>query len=78
MAVLLRTVGRCHGARKNQVLVDVRAHVLLVSVESLALTLPAMPHVGILDGDTTIGSDSSSDLNASLWSRLDILLTDLL
>ena len=58
-------IGRRHGASQNQVGIKIRGDVPLVAVESLALALPAVAHLRILDGNAPFGGHAFANARAS-------------
>src|SRR5436190_7824321 len=75
----LRTVGRGHCRSQDEIPIQVSSQVLLVPVETLALALPPVAHLRILDGDASVLRDSFPNaLSPTAWIRLEVLGTDLL
>jgi hypothetical protein len=52
--------------------------VLFIAIEALALALPAVTHLPVLDGNAAIFRDSLAEADSATWVWIEILPANLL
>src|ERR1700738_2531441 len=70
---LLRAVCRGYCHRHNEVCIQGRRQVLLIAIEALALALPAVTHLPVLDGNAAIFRDALAEADSAAWVWIEIL-----